>query len=265
MSWEWRGPYLYYYHKYRDASGRLCCIYLGRSLVAEAASQLHTHQRLGRVKLQHAARKTAESICQPVEAVRSRINNVVQLVNRSMTVAGYYKHRGSWRRRGLITMRTLDKDSDSIQRAIDRDRARRYFDLLDGPVLEAALSRCGEEMWAVALEKLLGRITSDAFQREAYIRKIKRFEKKLAGDEPSHLVRMLARSVAILRVERGLADAKFFDLIGIGLGGRVDEFVLKWREFADRRLNAAIKTLAYVRKIEASTIERTVARFRIAG
>jgi hypothetical protein len=264
MSWKNIGSYKYYFYNYKHER-KVQTLYFGRGPLAVAVSKLHAHARQRRLKIQRAIRKAAESIRQLVEEARSRITKLGELVDRCMRISGFHRYHGQWRRRGVINMRTLSGSPLPTELAIERERARRHFDALDGPGLEAELSRCGQEMRAVALDKLLDKLTSDAYQREAYIRKIKRFENKLAGDDPSHLVRMLARSVAILRVERGLADAKFFDLIGIGLGGRAAEFVLKWRAFTDRRLNAAVKILAYVRKVEASTIERTVERFRIAG
>jgi hypothetical protein len=219
MSWKRVKGHKYYYTNYRQ-KGKFYTSYFGRGPLAVAVSMLHTHARQRRLKIRQALRKAAEPIRQLVEEARSRITKLVDLADRGMKISGFHRHHGQWRRVGVVNMRTLSGRSLPTEQAIEREKARRYFDALDGPELEAELSHCGEEMWAVALDKLLGRITSDAYQREAYIRTIKRFENKLAGEKPSHLVRMLARSVAILRVERGLADARFFDLIGIGLGGR---------------------------------------------
>jgi hypothetical protein len=79
------------------------------------------------------------------------------------------------------------------------------------------------------------------------------------------VTRILARAVAIPQIEKYFADKKFYEIIGPGLGSRTNRALLAWRDFAHRRLNATIKILTYVRDVEASTIERTVERFRIAG
>jgi hypothetical protein len=39
----------------------------------------------------------------------------------------------------------------------------------------------------------------------------------------------------------------------------------KFREFIERRLDNAIRTLAYVRRIEATTIQQAVERLRLVG
>jgi hypothetical protein len=75
-------------------------------------------------------------------------------------------------------------------------------------------------------------------------------------------VRLLARSVAALALERGLADAAYYRL---ALPSPLARDVLRWRDYADRRLTAAIRTLASVRHIEMCDVRRTVEALRLVG
>jgi hypothetical protein len=257
MPWRTIGSNCYYQQTYRDDDGRVRSRYIGRGPAAEAVAWLDAHAREQR----REAREIAERARRMGQAARERLSSLGSIVDRAMVAGGYYRHRGSWRRRGVITMGSIKDRATGIDRAIEREAARRHFASLEGDELAAQVDRLKIEMSAVALDSLINLITSAPYRQEACRRRVEQVEKELAGEDPSPLVRLLARSVAILEIEKYAADARFYKLTE--LGGPAEAAVLRWRALADRQLNAKIRTLAQVRSVEAASIQRTAARLRL--
>jgi hypothetical protein len=199
------------------------------------------------------------------QAARRRLASLGSIVDRVMVAGGYYRHRGTWRRRGVITMRSLEEHATDIQQALERENACRHFASLEGDELAAEVDRLKIEMSAVALDSLIDLLTSDPYRQEAFRRRVERVVAELAGDDPSPLVRLLARGIAILEIEKYAADTRFYLLLESGAGGPAEAEALRWRALADRQLNAKIRTLAQVRSVEAASIQRTAARLRVVG
>jgi hypothetical protein len=234
--------------------------YVGRGPFAEAVARLDIHRRDQRAEARQAIREARESVCRLVEAASCRIIRLSAIVERGMVAAGHYRHRGSWRRRGVITMGTAPS-TDPILEATSREKARRFFAALEDDELTAQLDKWAVDVGRIATDELIGMVTTSPLGKEATRLRLEQAESELAGRDPSPLVKLLARSVAVLRLERDIADTKFRRL----LTGPVARDVLRWREFAHRRLNATIKTLAYVQNLDVSAVERVVAKLRIAG
>jgi hypothetical protein len=265
MAWRTVGSGRYYQMTYRVADGRFRTRYYGRGPLALAVASLHTFERERRAEVRQAIREAAEPVRQLVRAARRRIISLGAIVDRAMTAGGFYRHSGCWRRRGVTTMRSIKMRATDIQQAIEREAARRHFESLDGDELATAIDRLNIEMSDIALQSLLELVTSDPYRREACLRRVEDVERELAGEAPSPLVRLLARSVAILRIEKYVSDTKFYRITEVGMETSIAAAALRWRALADRQLNAEIRTLAYVRNIEASSIEKTIGRLRLVG
>jgi hypothetical protein len=77
-------------------------------------------------------------------------------------------------------------------------------------------------------------------------------------------MRLLSKNDAVLSLERDLATSKSRRAADAGQPpSAITEDLRKLRGFAERRLNAAIRTLAYARHLEASSVETTLNRLRI--
>jgi hypothetical protein len=155
-------------------------------------------------------------------------------------------------------MGTIGKAADvaNITAAIRRESARRHFESLDGDALAAEIDRYAVDLAAIAEDELVARITGDPMGQEATLRRLERCADELAGPDPSPLVRLLSQNVAVLGLERDLATlrSRRADPSG-GPVTPIGRDLGRLRELVERRLNAAIRTLAYVRRVEASSIE----------
>jgi hypothetical protein len=166
-------------------------------------------------------------------------------------------------------MRTISKrqHDEDISRAIARERARRCFEDLSPEERDAEIDRHLIDMNEWAVNELIARVIDDPFQQEVQFRQVERVTRELAGPTPTPLVKLLAKTVAVLTLERDLADRSFYSRLG-GSGGvsrGLTRELLRWREFLSRRLNNAINTLATVRHFDAKSIQNTVDRLKIAG
>lgn len=257
MSWEHRGTNIYYYHKVRVA-GELRCWYLGKGEVAEkvaaSSAALQRTQRLLRQKLAAARHWVAIEI--------DRIERLCGTVDSLMKVAGFYLHRGQWRRRGITTMRTIES-ADNILQAIERERARRHFESVDE--IDSEIEKYGVDLSTFLINELINKLTSDFYRQEAFVRRVGRVEAELAGENPSASVNLLARQAAILSLECDFADLTFYRTVGLPDGLPITSDIERWRNLAHRSLLSTIKALAYVRKVEASSLEHVIDRLRIAS
>ena len=141
------------------------------------------------------------------------------------------------------------------------------MDELTPAELDAEIEKFLDDISTRVIDALLSNITDDPIQQELQARRIERVTAELAGQSPTPTIKMLARSVAVLSLERDRADLRFYRLLGDpdGLSYEFTRHVLRWRDLAHRKLNSTIRTLAYVRHIEMSSIERSLDRFRIAS
>ena len=123
MSWEHRGSHIYYYHKYRLA-GKLVCHYVGRGEYADEFAALS--ERLKQLRVLKR-RITADGCCW-VAIQAERITRFCGIVDGLLQAAGFYRHRGEWRRRGPIMRKVSDEE---ITHLLARERARRLFGRTD--------------------------------------------------------------------------------------------------------------------------------------
>jgi hypothetical protein len=267
MSWKTVNSNSYYYHNFKEF-GKVRTWYVGRGPSAAAIACCHGHARDRRARARLKARELVEAGRRLVEADRRRIIHLGEIIDRAMVAAGYYKHKGTYRRRGVVTMRTLrDYANDpNLSMALRRESARRHFATLDGDELTAEIDQYAVDVEAIAAHELVAKVTGDPMQQEATLRRLDRAGDELAGPDPSPLVRLLARTVPVLTLERDVASVKSRRVDAEGMpSSSINKDLWKIRDFVERRLNAAIRTLAYVRRVEQSAIRQAVDRLRIAG
>jgi hypothetical protein len=201
-----------------------------------------------------------------VEVGRRRIIHLGEIVERAMIAAGYYKHRGTWRRRGVITLGTLKDTANqaNLSIALRKEAARRHFQSLDGEELAAEIERYAVDVAAIAANELIANFIPDPMAQEATYRQLERVADELAGPDPCPLVRLLSQNVAVLTRERDLDTlrSRRVDSVSIPPSSLCKD-LWKFREFIERRLDASIRTLAQVRRVEASTVRGEVERLRI--
>jgi hypothetical protein len=162
-------------------------------------------------------------------------------------------------------MRTIESP-DNILQAIEREKARRHFAALDGGELAAQIKRYAVNVAGIIKDELIAQVTLDPMQQEATALRLDQLATELAGPDPSPLIRLLAQSVAILNLERDVVVEKSVrvDAAG-GLFTSISRDLWRLRDMIERRLNNMMRTLAYVRRVEGSSIGRTVSRLRVVG
>lgn len=201
-----------------------------------------------------------------IAAHRDMMRRLDRETDRIMRLCGYYTRSGEWRRVGRITMRTISDRKDKVGEAIRREQARRHFAEVDD--LRAEVDRYSEDASARALDELARLIAPDRpMEQEALIRRVELMEAELAAGDEEPVVRLAARAAAISWLESFHVDMVFCRVIGVpgGLSAGVTRDLTRWRVMAGRRLESCLKTLAYVRKIGVTDVERTISRWRIVA
>jgi hypothetical protein len=78
---------------------------------------------------------------------------------------------------------------------------------------------------------------------------------------------MLARTAAVLSWEADVANVSLYRALGMeaSRGAGVMHDIERWRSRAHRSYLSALRLLAYVRHLDADTLERSVTRRRVAS
>jgi hypothetical protein len=238
----------------------MCC-YLGRGQEAHDFAA----EMLKRQRMEDSARQKIAAARQWIGSQVERIVRISVAVDDTMIADGFYRHRDQWRRRGPITMATISAAED-ILRALKREKARRDLDALDPAELDAKIDKYLIDLSKVGVDELITKVSDDPVQQELQLRHLDMVAAEIAGNNPPPLIKLLARNVATLALERDLADVRFYRVLGDPrlLEITLTKELLRWRNFAHRKLNSAIRTLAYVRRVDVLEIENTIDRFRIA-
>jgi hypothetical protein len=176
-----------------------------------------------------------------------------------MSLNGWYKHRGQWRKRGPITRRVLMSkgfdDIDAASQAEESGRLRAEGDF------EASLLRFRGDMARNAMEMLISKISDDPYTRECLRLKVGRLQHELAEDAPSPIEKILAERVAVRYLDTYYSDMLADSTCNLAAG----DLSQRRQDRAQRRYLQAVKGLAECRKIEASTIQGTFERFKLVG
>lgn len=211
--------------------------------------------------------KADHTVTQPsmMADYRWRCRFLDSTIDRSMRICGYYNHYYNWRRLGVINMRTISPSN--IEKELKREVARRFFETLEPVDRDKEIDKHLIDVSRVADDDIIRHISNNVFQQEVQRRQLDRVTAELCGHNPSPEIKILARCLAIMNLERAVADAQFYRLLSIpdGLSSDLARNVLRWRDFIYRKVNGTIRTLSYVRHIENSEIENALAKFKIAG
>jgi hypothetical protein len=197
---------------------------------------------------------------------RERHRVLDRAVDSSMTRSGYYKYEYKWHKRGVTTMRGLGA-LGGITNALKREKARRFLDELEPEERDRYIEQNAVDVEQLAIEELISRIFQDPAQQELQLRRLTQLTDELAGPAPEPVVKLLAKTCAVMLLERNFADFTFRTQIGErgGLTSKFARAALEWRDFADRKVQSNIRTLAYVRHLDINMLKDTVSRFKIAG
>jgi hypothetical protein len=259
MSWRSVGSGRYYQRSYRDADGRVRSEYLGRGPAAEAVAArvaLARERRAERAERVRAERDRIAALEAPVVAYCRRVDD---LLAAGMHAGGWHRHKGRWCQGGRITRRVIMSqgidDLDAATRAAG-SRRKAAQDRLDEAMRGHRAGPADE-----VIEAILSRISPDPAKREHLRREVDRLRRELAGDDPSPLVGVLAERVAVCHLDASLSDLLAQSNCNLTAG----DLSQRRQDRAQRRLLQAVKALAECRRIEASTIEGAVARFRTVG
>jgi hypothetical protein len=100
MSWEQHGKGRFYYRVFRRPCGRLAKSYCRRGPAADAAAKADAEAREAHEQ-ERAAARAVESQLKPLDDLAKELDEGLEaLVEASLLLAGYHKHRGQWRPNG---------------------------------------------------------------------------------------------------------------------------------------------------------------------
>jgi hypothetical protein len=258
MSWQQRGNRSYFYRVVR-VGGRLVTTYCGSGPAAEAIAR-----GLAEVR---AAREAARESRRRIEANVERVGRLSGAVERAMAASGYYKHRGVWRKRGVRTMNCRERPEEiakGLEKATERERARRHFEAIPREDLAAEVERLRVDVAGRALLELVSLATDDPLRAEATKRHVEAVAKEMAGPDASPLALLLARITATMATESDVASRSLYRVAGIqgGLATRTGAAADRWAKSAGRATVQAAKALALVQAVERRESERSSERRR---
>jgi hypothetical protein len=282
MSWERRGQRRYFYAA-RKVNGKVKKTYLGRGEAAEIASAMLPLRRAER-HLRQARRRREEDRWRAAETLLTELIQLSQTLTRAtLHRAGYHQHaRGPWRkRRRAKGAETMSKPSEprmkkTAQPALEKAQVEeilhraRSGDQTVLPELERVLD-AHPEIWRYAgdlarhAEQAWINLTagSDLLLAESLRRRQQHRRGELAGADASALERLLAARLAACTLQVEYADAAAAQMRTADSGLHV--LALKRQDSGQRRLLAAARTLALVRKLARPALSAVDIARRGAG
>jgi hypothetical protein len=225
MAWEHRRGRRYYYRTHR-VNGRVVKEYVGTGEVAEMAARLDAEAAANRA-LVRAERLRTRAELEELDTLLEQIDREVnEFVSVAMTVAGFHRHRGEWRRKRTVATPdtpqpapapvpagaappTFD-DLYARARTGDHNAMLLLRPLLDDPTtVEEFGGNVARRSLNTAVWKMTGK---DLVTREATARKLEQLRAELAGPNPTLLEQMLVDRVVatwfqLHRLEREFALA----------------------------------------------------------
>jgi hypothetical protein len=272
VAWETRGGQRRYYTRSRKVGGKVLREYLGCGEEAELAAALDANRRQKRQKCREERR--ARGLRWAVaSALLAQLDDAAdQLATVALLCAGYHQHQhGDWRRRrdtgvgGARMEEGMDENFElnpmkgddgavgnveqllaharagdrtvlpQLQRALDADSSlwRRYGDLAGQAV-------------AAWIDLLAG---DDLLLREAVMRKLQALYGELCGPHPSALESLLVERVLTCWLQTAFADTSYAQARGSESTAPLRQELQRRQESAQKRLLAAVKQLALVRKL----------------
>ena len=124
--------------------------------------------------------------------------------------------------------------------------------MLSEPLLEPHLD---------ALTELLA--PGSPTRQEASKRYLKKVAAELAGENASKVLHMIALSIVLFDAESHFASSRV--LASAARVGVPHSGLIRWRESAELRMNAKLKSLAFVRDMEQSELSRSLAKLKLVA
>jgi hypothetical protein len=146
--------------------------------------------------------------------------------------------------------------------AVARESARRAF--LKAPDVDALVERHRVDVIEAHMRSLTELIApGSATRQEATRLFLLKTAEQLAGEGATPILKMIALSIVLFDAESHMASSRV-------LASAKDHWVpnlslVRWRESAELRLNAKMKTLAFVRNMEESALSRSLSRLKLVA
>jgi hypothetical protein len=234
--------------------GHHSSIYGGTGEAGEATAArwrwLSAARREVKARLRQMRRDDAQELADRLAEVEDPIvqycNDISTLFDKYMRVSGWHLHYRAWRRTGKLTRRIMQiQGYTDINAAIEAEAARREFERGD---VEMMIGKYGGDTPAVALGKLVERVSDDPMRREAIRRRCQRLQAELEGASPTAIERILARRIVLCDLDAAYADILATAAVDAGVDYMFVELYDRRRSRAHKRLLAAARALAVVRR-----------------
>jgi hypothetical protein len=257
MPWYVRGKQKYYMHVYMDSDGRLRSLYCGGGARGEAAAAHYEAERAERKGRVARRRECRERLAEQDRKTNYYCKCVDELHDAFRRASGWHKIGTRWRRTGVIDRRTVM--SSNLQSFEEAARARQLADTIAVAGLDAALKLFDGDMAKTTIDMFVCQITDDPVRAEALRLKVGRLAAELQGDDASPTVRALAERVSVCYIYTYYSD----QLSQANDDRELVRYLQSRQNQALRRFTHSVRALAECRRIEASTVEAAVRRFKV--
>ena len=272
MGWETRVRGGHYYCRSRKVRGRVIREYIGRGTLAERVANRDAARRAERAA-ESAARSIERTTRETADTPLAAFDGILDgLTVTALTRAGYHRHhRGEWRRRrwkedpmnGIEPVQVgtvLDQAALEVlvraaaggdERALTE--VTRMFDGVQGAWdVVADLGLRAERAWVDLVASTTG---DDPLFRRALERRLTALRREVEGPVPSALERLLAERVTVNWLAVQFADEEVARCFRGGGNLAHASFHQDRLDRAQRRLMAAVKALAQVRRLLGPAVQ----------
>lgn len=248
-----------YYYRHVKRGGKVRSLYVGSGEHAELVAKLDRLSTQDRREDAAAWREEREAATRDDRIRATRFAAVGTVARVALEAAGFHQHnRGEWRRRmgteiakrqGPTMPGTREQCSDAIAKAFAGDASAlpmlgEMFEADPATMLAVANVSMAYQIQEGAVSRIAG---GCLFTREALPRQVEAMRRELAGPRPSPIERLLADRAALSWLDT--LDWDMRNSRSEGLTAPQEEHLDRMRGRAIRRLLAALKALAQVRKI----------------
>lgn len=237
-------------------NGRVDRLYLGAGTVALAATQALEEERSEKQRAKQEARDLIDG---HEAAIRSMSEVVDGIVATALLCRGWVKHNRGYRLQPRKAKTMFD--AEILHDALEAERAKRLFDAdPDGKLAE----EYGGNLPKRVEEAIVTKFSDTARGREAIRRAARKVRADLTGHEtPTAIERIIIDRCVVAWLDAHLADLLAMEGVKglVGVPPELDNLLERRRDRASRRLLAAMRALALVRRA-APSVNVTVVKTR---
>jgi hypothetical protein len=259
MPWKCRKNHLYFYSTRREG-GRVVQRYLGRGVLGQTAAELIRLEAEAK-----GARALIERDERDLDAWHREVNN---LLGEFLTVLGYHKHKGTWRRKRMSKNELSPADRARVVALAKQAQegsakaGRQLAELLAGD--PERLIRLGVgDVEAIAEDQAVREMTRrkggplDELFSEAIRARLAKMRGELTGADPGPIETLLVDRIAISWLRCQMAEIQVSKLATQegGYTPAAMEFRTRILDRAHRRLLSALKALAQVRRLGVPRVQ----------